>query len=222
MRQGDDRPQQQEGHRGEPVKVSHVGAPVRDGPSQTGGASTTQPGRLPRSLSGIAAEAGSVVLASALREAGPMLQQPGVSDLVEHGSGPLDILAAAHHRLNQPSPFAQVATSYLRRRGAPEPEMGASQAEGGEVDFAELRVSWAAGVVVEGRGLAGTNAACDLTPSTIQAWCGIYWAVGGLGSILHRSLSWKLKVSQACICLRLRNAWQTVVKLTGGQAACKQ
>ena len=75
-----------------------------------------------------------------------MLQQPGASELVEHGSGPLDILAAAHHRLSQPSPFAQVATSYLRRRGAPEPVTGAMQAGSNEVDLAELRVSWAAGV----------------------------------------------------------------------------
>ena len=179
MRQDGTRPQQQEGPREDPVKVSHVGAPARDGLSQTAGDS--KPSCLPRSLSGIAAEAGSAVLASALREAGPMLQQPGVSDLVAHGSGPLDILAAAHHRLSQPSPFAQVATSYLRRRGAPEPG-------GDEVDLAELRVSWAAGVVVERRGLVGMDAACILAAGTMQAGCGSgsYWAVGGLGSILHR------------------------------------
>ena len=162
MRQGSDRPQQLEGHRDDPVKVSHVGGPVRDGLSQTVGDSKTQPSPLSRSLSGIAAEAGSAVLASALREAGPMLQQPGVSDLVEHGSGPLDVLAAAHQRLNQPSPFA---TSYLRRRGAPEPGTGARQAGSDELDFAELRVSWAAGEVVVAE-VWGT--ACNLAVGTMR------------------------------------------------------
>ena len=123
-----------------------MGAPARDGVSHIVGASKSQPGRLPRSLSGIAAEAGSAVLASALREAGPMLQRPAASDLVQHGSGPLDILAAAHQRLSQPSPFAQAATSYFRRQGAPEAGTGALQAGSNEVDLTDLRVSWAAGV----------------------------------------------------------------------------
>ena len=189
--QGNPRPQQQEGHREDPVKVSHAGPPVRDGLSHTVGDSKTQPGRLPRSLTGIAAEAGSDVLASALREAGPMLQQPEVSDLVEHGSGPLDILAAAHHRLNQPSPFAQVATSYLRRQGAPESGTGAGEAGSDELDFAELRVSWAAGAMVEGVDLAvhghrlrpGSRHLAGLVRNF-----GTYRAVCGLGSIVPKKL----------------------------------
>ena len=228
MRQGRERPQQEKGPREDPVKVSHVGAPVRDGLSQTVGDSKAQPSRLASSLSGIAAEAGSAVLASALREAGPMLQQPGVSDLVQHGSGPLDILAAAHQRLSQPSPFAQVATSYLRRQGGTELGMGAMQAGSDEVDFAELRVSWAAWV--DGGRHGWWGAACDMAVGTMQAECGLEFT--GLW------VDWEaypirglLKVGQACIYLRLGIAWHTIVKLAvrrttvkwaAGHAVCRR
>lgn len=222
--QGSERAQQQEGPREDPVKVSHVGAPVRDGLTQSLQDSKPQPSRLTRSLSGIAAEAGSAVLASALREAAPMLQQPGASELVGHRSGPLDILAAAHQRLSQPSPFAQVATSYLRRRGAPEPLTGAMQAGRDEVDLAELRVSWAAGVA-GGRQWSGRPGhrlrhGSGHHAGWVRSW--ILLSCGWAGQ--HFSQGWKLrsKGSQACSYLRQGNAWHTVVRVAAGHAGCKR